>query len=64
MKKQFCERYCGRFATYLVQEVGEKRTLDHNDGEKKLLPPYASQIELVVMIFFRVFAACFLSKQE
>src|SRR5258708_35515611 len=37
-----CEPFRGRFAAYLVQEVGEKRTFPGYECEENLLLPYAA----------------------
>ena len=38
--------------TYLLQEVYKEQTLYQNQREENVLSPYASQIELGVMISF------------
>ena len=50
--------------TYLLQEVDKEQTLYQNQREENVLSPYASQIELGVMISFEAFTACFLPKRE
>lgn len=49
-EKPSCARYGGRFAAYIVQEVGEKRVFLGYGCEENSLTPYAAQNELAATI--------------
>jgi hypothetical protein len=63
-EKTCCERYPGRFVAYRGQKVAKNTLGKPTERRADFLPPYASQIQLAVMISCRTFMACDLDNEE